>query len=413
MRRALALAVLLGAGVAAAGCTSSGSAIAERPAPTTSSSSVTPTATEATPTTTASAPPTALGAGEVGTRGQVPWDQVGGGWTLALWSPFTPAKGATDYPTLFLVDPLGGRYRIATGHQVPIDRLVAWSPDHRRALYIDSSDDRSYLHELDLATAKTSDLTDLGGNSATPGYTLPSGAGFVVSTTNNDTNHSEVTRYDHSGRKAATLLRGTGLISWLYAPDGASLVMGNDQHGPAVVVRNDGTLVRELTDGPDSCVPPRWWDPTTVLMSCRADKQNYHRLWLVHPASGSSTALTAAPPKHHAVVDFGYANAWKVASTTYLQWTGDCGAASVRRLRPDGTGTTVPVPHSLGSDRVIAVSGSKLVIWTSDGCDPASSHSALLSWDSATGVSTVLLGPEHGEIAVADALGADDVGGHA
>ena len=48
--------------------------------------------------------------GEVGQRTDVPWRSVGRGWTVALW-------GATKNPatlTVFLVNPVGGRYTITT-----------------------------------------------------------------------------------------------------------------------------------------------------------------------------------------------------------------------------------------------------------------------------------------------------------
>lgn len=79
---------------------------------------------------------------------QVPWNQVGDGWTLATWNPVpgrlpgerpdpdapAPAKAAD---TLFLIDPAGHRYAVTTFE--PTDkgrhpRLVDWSGNGGRAL---------------------------------------------------------------------------------------------------------------------------------------------------------------------------------------------------------------------------------------------------------------------------------------
>ena len=58
-----------------------------------------------------------LGAGQVGARAAVPWRKVGPGWALADYSATStglsgPLKlGPT---TLYLVDPMGGRYSLIT-----------------------------------------------------------------------------------------------------------------------------------------------------------------------------------------------------------------------------------------------------------------------------------------------------------
>src|SRR5205807_2239655 len=72
-----------------------------------------------------------LAAGEEGTRAQVPWSQVGAGWTLATWKPSAVAGPPSDQNTVFLVDAQGGRYNMGT----TTAPLVDWSGDGRRALF--------------------------------------------------------------------------------------------------------------------------------------------------------------------------------------------------------------------------------------------------------------------------------------
>jgi TolB protein len=61
-----------------------------------------------------------VGAGQVGSRSQVPWAKVGPGWELVQYSSGTIAKHAPT--TLYLVDPYGGRYALYTW------RGPGWAP---------------------------------------------------------------------------------------------------------------------------------------------------------------------------------------------------------------------------------------------------------------------------------------------
>ena len=57
------------------------------------------------------------------------------------------------------------------------------------------------------------------------------------------------------------------------------------------------------------------------------------------------------------VGDYGYADAWRAGPDTVRQWTGDCGAAHIARLQPDGSGDFIPisVPSSIVADGVAMV----------------------------------------------------------
>jgi TolB protein len=69
----------------------------------------------------------------------IPWTEVGPGWFVALWSSQTPSGGDGPSPvgsqlhssTLLLIDPLGGRYRVAVLPAPPYYGLLDWAGDGR------------------------------------------------------------------------------------------------------------------------------------------------------------------------------------------------------------------------------------------------------------------------------------------
>ncbi len=109
-------------------------------APSTTSGPVTTPTTAATPTTTAPL----LERGKEAPRSAIPWSQVGPGWTLALWGviPGGPsgelsgggAPPSTEAQTLYLVNPVGGRYVEATFAAGVDVQLADWSVTGRTAL---------------------------------------------------------------------------------------------------------------------------------------------------------------------------------------------------------------------------------------------------------------------------------------
>src|SRR5690242_3190224 len=142
--RAIALRLQVGvaalAAVVAAGCSSTNSPAAHEP-----SASSAPSAATSAPATPAAAHHVEAPINEV------PWSNVGPGWTLATWSPVTahrpgekPGPGEADpetaATTLFLVDPAGNRYAITTlsGDDAGL-HLTDWSGDGSHALLSDGT----------------------------------------------------------------------------------------------------------------------------------------------------------------------------------------------------------------------------------------------------------------------------------
>jgi hypothetical protein len=136
------------------------------------------------------------------------------------------------------------------------------------------------------------------------------------------------------------------------------------------VVDGEGRFVRQLDAPGVACRPIRWWDAATFLARCIPDEvldylayPVYGRLWLV-PADGSpATALTALPADPVFVGDFGFADAWRWGDGVYANWEGDCGAAAIHLVRPDGTTELFDVdPESFSAHQIVGTVGSDLLI---------------------------------------------------
>jgi hypothetical protein len=349
----------------------------------------------------------------------VPWSNVGPGWTLATWSPVTPlrpgekrAPGEADpetaATTLYLVDPAGNRYAITTFSGSARLGLADWSGDGSKALFTSSEyPEPSKVISVDLHTGEQTTIPVSGY----PQYTRPEGKALLVSTSSNGNEPGTLKRTDFAGSVQLTYpteqLGGAGQFSgrYLASPDGTQLVLGTANYGNEVVPRsdnslvvmgNDGNIVRTLpTPMPNAdCAPVRWWAPTVVLASCSAEHGSGSQLWTVPTDGGAPTALTAVNSGQGD--DPGFGNdlgagiAWELPSGTFLQSPGACGTAFLSRLTPDGHTTRVNVPGMSESVFVTGATGDKLVLQGHLDCGGGT---ALVAYDPAANTSTVLLGP--------------------
>ena len=355
--------------------------------------------------------PTAITHGIEATIADVPWSEVGPGWTLATWSPVTPqmpgVKPAPGQPTwetasttLYLVDPTGNRYAITTF--APEDRhslaLLDWSGDGSHALFGEEYPAPHSVISVDLHTgAKTT--IEVDGN---PEFTRPDGKAILVSSGRayDDTRPATLKRLDLNGNEQLTYpteqLSGAAQFTGnhLESPDGTELVLGTGHS--LVVMGNDGTIVRTLSapmsDG--ECRAVRWWSTNVVLAQCTKDRGSGSQLWTV-PLDGSApnalTALNSGQGDDPGFKgDLGDGIAWQLPSGTFLQSAGACGTMFLSRLTPDGHTARVDVPGMSDSVQVAGVSGDKLELLGKVGCGGTTS---LVAYDPATDSSTVLLGP--------------------
>lgn len=394
------------------------------------SSNPTGTTAFSAPASSAPATPAAAQGGEA-PRSDVPWDEVGPGWVLALWSEALPhSAGEEPAPgepsrdeapvTLFLVDPAGSRYSIATLPAPQGGRLglVDWSGDGSRALLAANYVEPTEAISVDLRT---------GEQTATPvegyvHYTRPDGQALLENGYFNGDQPGTLKRIALNGSTELSFetatLGGAGQFSgrYLQSPDGRQVVLGTANLGNEVVPRADNSLVVMNSDGtivrtipapmPDArCSPVRWWAPEVVLTHCATNTGSSRQLWQV-PLDGSApTALTAVnngqqnTPGFEDDLDNG--TAWELPSGTFLASAGACGDGFLSRLTADGHTERVNVPGMTESVGVVGAAGDDLVLTGQTNCGGSTS---LVSYDPAANTSMVLLGPTVNGGAVSDAL---------
>lgn len=357
---------------------------------------------------------------------QVPWNQVGDGWTLATWNPVpgrlpgerpdpdapAPAKVAN---TLFLIDPAGHRYAVTTFE--PTDKgwhphLVDWSGNGGRALLTMGDS----VIVVDLHTGRQSSFP----SSASARFSRPGGEAIVLSSTSHD-QPSTLQRADLAGNVQLTYptddLAGAGRFGgdYLETPDGTTLVLStanraNDEvprtDNSFVLMGNDGTVGRVLpVPMPGAvCRTTRWLAPTDFVASCTAQNSASSQLWKV-PIDGSApTALTAvnnAKNEPGFEGDYGDVGLWQLPSGTFVQSLGACGVVFLSRVTADGHTQRVKVPGAGNNIDVVGASGSSLVLKSTAGCSPSQ---ALMAYDPAANTTRVLLGPTVNDGHVVDAM---------
>jgi hypothetical protein len=370
-----------------------------------------------------SARPPLLALGAELPASQIPWKQVGPGWTLATWNPTPdlhpgqtpPAGQPTAAPlTLYLLDPAGVRYAITTIPLAPpseghTPRLVDWSGDGRHALFEDeyAAGGHGTITEVDLATGVKQTFPG-SCCSASFGYSRPTGQAILLSntaTSNGDyrTRRFTLERIDRSGTKQLTFptdrlgAGGKYTGQYLQTPDGKQLVLGADNG--MVVVGNEGVVARQLPmpGQRSSCSPVRWWTSTVILAACSVPPpippapagSSESQLWQVPLAGAAPTALTPLSN----VKDPGYQNAWQLPSGTFLEPGGCGGDRLLTRMGNDMQITQVTVP---GVDRpkllfAIGVTADKLLLEAPTDCHERGM--SLLTYDPVANTSTVVLGP--------------------
>ncbi len=338
-----------------------------------------------------------LGAGQAGTRAQVPWRSVGPGWALAEYSASTvpqQARHAVTGPvTLYLVDPRGGRYTLYQwrGRGVALQpQLVGWSGDKARALLIQPEPHGPWqLVQVTLATGAIS-AVKLATNENVIGYTKPDGLNVLATL---GLQRTRLVRLNLSGQLQAVLTTGTNL-SAVESPDGTTLAVSAT--GGLTLVSNAGGVIRSLPvpgqAGAGGCTPVRWWNSAAILARCMAKGSLAFRLWLIPAGGGAATALTPQRDGHGAD-PFGDIGAWRLPSGLYLQALGPCGTVFIARQAPDGSLRVISIPGVSGNNNdIVTAYGPRLLVQAQTGCPGSNS---LLWFNPETGaVQMVLTAPD-------------------
>jgi TolB protein len=397
---------LLASLLLAAGCsTSHRQATRSSPSTQPGSTSTAPSTSTAVVSGSPSTTVATLGAGQEGEISDVPWAQIGAGWFLTEWAPTPRTSGADVTPgnpaatVLFLVDPLGGRYRLATGGAVPNGDLVAWSGDGQRALFETrpggGASPSFTVLDVETGAVDTFAIPSLAGADRMVDFTRPSGLALIADGVNvvSPAQALPVQRLDLGGvlqhsyppialasGYPATYVR----IGFLYWPDGSQLLLASPLGWQ--VVTNDGRVVSSVSvpTGFASCSPLRWWATEEVIASC-ATWSGASSLWLVPIGTGTPRQLSS----DNAALD-----AWQLPGGVYASVRGCVGTpcVGVAKVSPDGSAQPVDVagPARGQSTDLLGTAGSRLGIFAQPYPSP---DAGLLEWfDPATGLVTGLLG---------------------
>lgn len=354
--------------------------------------------------------------GVVAPAAAIPWRNVGPGWFVAIWAPhaasqgFPPPKNWDKQPsTLYLVDPLGGRYRIATLPAPSYYGLLDWSGDGRRVLISTpgTAAKNSQIENVDLATGKVLDHFASPGSGPAYQYTRPKGLAILRFTP--AIGEHGVASIDRLSLSGTVLFRypasfpGRGPLTGFSTPallpslDGTQLVV-EAKNGLALIA-NDGTFVRDVGPADETCAPVRWWDATDLVASCYAFAHGVTTepaLWLVPVNGKAATRLTSPRPP-----DLGDTAGWKIGTSVYLQAEGACGSQFLARRLADGRTARVNVPKTGNDVEVVGAHQERLALLGILGCGAGRS----LFWFNPTSAGeSPLLGPPVNAGSVLEAL---------
>jgi TolB protein len=342
-----------------------------------------------------------LGAGQTGTRAEVPWRKVGPAWALAMFSRSTGGEGVkptNGSATLYLVDPSGGKYSLFTwsARSRQAQRtLVAWSGDTQRAMFLGFGR-ADYVYQLQLRTGKITSFR-LPANVSPVGYTRPDGTN-VLADKSEASGQGVLQRYSLTGklqRTLATVPNGDQVAA--YQPGGVTLAVSARKG--LQLISNAGGVIRKLpVPGVTyACNPVRWWSANTILASCFTINEGW-RMWLV-PASGARpSALT--PARTGTVFDMGDFNAWQLSSGLYVDGYGPCATLVIGKQPAHGPEQQVNVPGA-DSSLIVTATRSSLMVERINGCSPGVS---LVWFNPATRAMKVALathGNQYGVVGIA------------
>ena len=369
-----------------------------------------------------------LAAGLTGRRSAIPWSLVGPGWALAEFSTAQPnaageASGTGGHRfTTYLVDPDGGKYKIATSAGGPEPELTAWSGNGLTALFAVGNGapvgDGSYL----LLNVKAGQFTQL----PLPAGVVPTGfarpLGLAILAVKQGPAEFHLQRYTLTGqlqaslaslpRQAGETLPATGCSTAcaLSSPDGLTDVWGILGDGMQLLSNAGGKPqgLRVKDSGHAlSCMPVTWWNDTAVLANCTAaGSPVLQQLWLVPDNGSAPTALTQPVPDTQG----GISGAWLAGQTTYVATATSrvCPAAPSGPGGEDilplnqGTSAAITVPGSTQNfSTIVATQGKRLLVLTQTECPGTSS---LLWFNPSTGQSQTVISAPGNEVGVIAAV---------
>ncbi|MGI8718617.1 MAG: hypothetical protein ACR2JN_12380 [Lapillicoccus sp.] len=331
-------------------------------------------------------------------RAEIPWAQVGPGWTAAVWSA---GAGPSSAGMLYLVGPSGTRYAVG---QVGAGTQVAdITADGRRILTTYSVDGTvDSVGDWDVAAGSVRNVPLIPAKTTAAHYTKPSAQALLLYVADGAPSHLERRGFDGSLQLRYPDVPGSyeGL---LVTADGRDLVLETST-GMVVVGNAQGRLVRTLPPpaGTSRCGPVSWWADGRVLARCDTTSlvtpvSEVSNLWL-YPLSGApASQLTRAPAPGSPL---GYMRAWAFSRGTLVQGVPPCGVGPLGLLTPSGTAehVTLNLPRGSydpdGGPDPVAVVGDTAYLTVASSCGGGGAPSrGLIAYDLVASTSRILLGP--------------------
>ena len=332
--------------------------------------------------------------GEVGPRTDVPWRSVGRGWTIAEWG-----NSNSSAVTVYLVNPVGGRYAIA---KLPSYLPPVWSSDVRDVLLTENGG--GITEHLDMVTGTLTSIPirkNVFVAGVLPGHAfgvlafMPGAHGTPPTFGILGPRGTIVTRFPTSAPGAGSFSNDIqfGTDTDTISTATGEMVLGGTTGIALVTATGHVTRVLAPPAGSTTCQPYRLWSPTVLVASC----SNHHRITGAYlmPLDGSQPnrlSLAAAPAGY-----FGVANAWAMTGHTLVTLGTGCGPPGVELVRTDGTHAQFGLPRAKGTYGVVvpeqAYDTTIIAMTTGANQCVGDKGPSLVSIDIRTQKTTVLLGP--------------------
>ncbi len=350
-----------------------------------------------------SSAPSALARGHQANASTIPWSLVGNKWTLALWNPAkdsTSPTVAAKKSSLFLVDPLGGRYLV--GRYNSYSSLMTWSYSLRRVVLSVWQHGNSTIETVGLNNAHVYGRWAVGADTVDQLSVADASGHYLIATVahGSDVNHPQLEKLSLSGRVltrypssfGAAPLGGSFAVSPTFneiaAPAGA--VAQSLNFSPSLlsfVSANNTDKVTVSLANYDRCSALRWWSSTSVLLACASRSSTERPVLLTVTKSGSIHLLTGPPPGHGLEGDI---NGWQLKSGLFIQEVSYCGEFVVKYVAPTKR-AIVKIPLSTGdATTIVGATDRELLIQSTLGCEPGQS---ILWYNPVRSRSFVVLGP--------------------
>jgi hypothetical protein len=334
--------------------------------------------------------PDTVNPAHIGNRSDIPWHMVGKGWILELESSRTAAPVDTgafsrrvDAPELFLVDPRGQKYQIAS-----LDTgtwwLDDWDHQHERALLVVQDSGKSFgseqteLLQLDLRTGAEQRLPAPDRVSAR--YSGPDGRSIILEY------GTELIGYGLTGQQTWRInVPQPPFVNagYVITPDA---IITSGTAGLNVYDATSGRLTGNLPapDGFGPCASPQWLDDGTLTAVCaptHARSSTDYRPFVF--AAAGVPAAGRTDPEFPA--GWNRVTAFRQGAVAMDGLLPHLNGASLARIDSAGRVTRMEVPQQFIPDWRILGSTAEEFIVVQDHRDDHDTFDRLARWNPFTG----------------------------